>query len=379
MINRFSIWLLVGLCITGSFFNLQPAADAAEPTTDHLIEALRIDPSISLCNEPVPLADPQNRERFEKEMLVSLGNRYQVILWLKRTTRFFPTIERVLSENGLPEDLKYLAIAESALRVHAGSPKGAMGVWQLMPQTARKYGLTVNSQVDERRSFYLSTPAAASYLKELHGRFGSWSLALAAYNMGEEGLAAEILEQGVTDYYRLYLSLETQRFVFRILAIKCIVEDPQRYGFFLDPDEFYPPRTSATVQFDALTELPLRLVAEASGTVFKTIKDLNPHIRGYYLAAGSHRLNIPPAGEADFEKRLRALTTTDARARERRLYQVQQGDSLSGIAKKFDVPLAALLIWNRMPIDAVIHPGQRLVVLPFHFGKDWETETAGGD
>jgi hypothetical protein len=379
MIHRFSIWLLMSLCITGSSFILQPSAIAAEPASDPLIEALRIDSSVSLCKEPVPLAETESRERFEKEMLVSLGNRYQVILWLKRTTRFFPTIERVLSENGLPEDLKYLAIAESALRIHAGSPKGAMGVWQLMPQTARKYGLTVDNDVDERRSFQRSTPAAASYLKDRYSRFGSWSLALADYNMGEEGLAAEILEQGVTDYYRLYLPLETQRFVFRILAIKCIVEDPQRYGFFLDADEWYPPRAFASVPLDALAELPLRLVAEASGTDFKTIKDLNPHIRGYYLKAGTHRLNIPPDGEAGFEKRLHTLAAADARARDRRLYQVREGDSLSGIAQKFDVPLAALLIWNRMPINAVIHPGQRLVVLPFRLGEDWETETAGGD
>lgn len=379
MTKRFSIWLLTGLCLTGSFFTMLPEANAAEATSDYLLSALQIDSPLSLCNEPVPLADPQNKERFEKEMLVSLGNRYQVILWLKRTTRFFPTIERVLSENGLPGDIKYLAIAESALRIHAGSPKGAMGVWQLMPQTARKYGLTVNGHVDERRSFQLSTPAAASYLKDLYSRFGSWSLALAAYNMGEEGLEAEILEQAVSDYYSLYLPLETQRFVFRILAIKCIVENPQHYGFFIGPDEFYPPRAFTTVQFDALTELPLRLVAEASGTVFKTVKDLNPHIRGYYLTAGSHRLNIPPEGEAGFEKRLRELATSDARNRDRRLYRVREGDSLSGIAEKFDVPLAALLIWNRIPINAVIHPGQRLVVLPIDHGNDSETETASGE
>jgi hypothetical protein len=379
MSRRFSIWLLTGLCLTGGFFVGLPAATAAELTSYHLLRALRIDSPLSLCNEPVPLTDAENRERFEKEMLVSLGNRYQVILWLKRTTRFFPTIERVLSENGLPKDLQYLAIAESALRIHAGSPKGAMGVWQLMPQTARKYGLTVDNQVDERRSFQLSTPAAVSYLKDLHSRFGSWSLALAAYNMGEEGLAAEILEQGVTDYYRLYLPLETQRFVFRILAIKCIVENPRQYGFFLEPDEFYPIHAFATVPFDALAELPLRVVAEAAETDFKTIKDLNPHIRGYYLAAGSHRLNIPADGEEGFEKRLRALAASDASGRGRRLYQVQEGDSLSGIAEKFDVPLAALLIWNRIPINAVIHPGQHLVVVPFHLGKDWQRETAGGD
>jgi hypothetical protein len=365
--------------MTGILFVGLAQANSGEPASDRLLGALQTDSSVSLCGEPVPLDDPRIKERFEKEMLVALGNRYQVILWLKRTTRFFPTIERVLSEKGLPEDLKYLAIAESALRNHAGSPKGAMGVWQLMPQTARKYGLTVDKRVDERRSFHRSTPAAATYLKELYARFGSWSLAMAAYNMGEQGLEAEIIEQGVTDYYRLYLPLETQRFVFRILAIKRIVANPQDHGFFLDPDDFYPPRAFATVQFDALAELPLRLVAEASGTDFNIIKDLNPHIRGYYLTTGSQRLNIPPDGERGFGKRLRDLAASDARAREKRLYRVRQGDSLSGIARKFDVPLAALLIWNRIPVNAVIHPGQRLVVLPNRFGAGSQKDTAGGD
>ena len=184
-----------------------------------------------LCGEKVPLDRSEVTERFEKEMLLALGDRPQVFLWLKRTSRYFPTIERELAEKGLPDDLKYLAIAESALRVHSGSPKGALGVWQLIPQTARNYGLSVNDQIDERRNFHLSTPAALAYLKDLYNQFGSWSLSLAAYNMGEEGLKAELLEQGIVDYYRLYLPLETQRFLFRILVIKLIVgqlRDPFR-------------------------------------------------------------------------------------------------------------------------------------------------------
>jgi peptidoglycan lytic transglycosylase D len=215
-----SMWTTIVLFLLSlSWTALTPGSAAAQERVDVLLRALTLEPSVSLCGEPVPVEDPRVVERFEKEMLVSLGNRPQVILWLKRSTRYFPYIERMLRENDLPEDIKYLAIAESALRMHAGSRKGAMGVWQLMPQTARKYGLVVDRNFDERRNLYLSTPAVMAYLKDLFDRFGSWSLSLAAYNMGEEGLAAEILEQGITDYYRLYLSLETQRFIFRILAI----------------------------------------------------------------------------------------------------------------------------------------------------------------
>ena len=332
--------------------------------TDHLLQSLKWEHPLVLCGETVPLDDRQVQERLEKEMLVALGDRPQVILWLKRTTRYFPFIEQVLAEGGLPEDLKYLAIAESALRQHAGSRKGAMGIWQLMPDTARKYGLTVTVHIDERRNFYQSTPAAAAHLKELYNRFGTWSLALAAYNMGAEGLEAEILEQGISDYYRLYLPLETQRFVFRILAIKQIVQAPPRYGFTLAADDYYLPAPFATVQVNAFDELPLRLVAQASQTDFKTIKELNPQIRGHYLDAGSYRLSIPPDGESGFQQRLADLMAANTRIRSRSIYVIREGDSLSGIAQKFDVPLAALLIWNRIQIDTVIHPGQKLVILP---------------
>ena len=344
---------------------LSPGAGNCQEREDFLLPALKLDPPVTICGET--------------EMLVSLGNRPQVILWLKRTTRYFPTIERMLKENGLPDDLKYLAVAESALRMHAGSRKGAMGVWQLMPQTAMKYGLTVNGHVDERRNLYLSTPAALAYLNDLHDRFGSWSLSLAAYNMGEEGLEAEILEQGVSDYYRLYLPLETQRFVFRILAIKRIIEAPQRHGFTLSSGDYYAPETFTTIQIDAFADLPLRLIADAAGTDFKTIKDFNPELRGYYLTAGVRRINIPGEGEDGFQLRLSERIRTEADRRSQRIYIVQKGDSLSGIAQKFDVPLAALLIWNRIGLNKVIHPGQRLVVSPPAGNQKTGTEAIDGD
>jgi membrane-bound lytic murein transglycosylase D len=358
---------------------LSPGTTAAEARADVLLQSLTLETPVSLCGEPVPVEDPRVVERFEKEMLVSLGNRAQVILWLKRSTRFFPYIVKRLEENGLPEDIKYLAIAESALRMHAGSRKGAMGVWQLMPQTARKYGLVVDGDFDERRNLYLSTPAVMAYLRYLFDRFGSWSLSLAAYNMGEEGLSAEILEQGTTDYYRLYLPLETQRFVFRILAIKRIMEAPQKYGFALSAGDFYPSESFSTIRIDALSDLPLRLIADAAETDFKAIKDLNPELRGYYLAAGTRMVNIPADGEDGFQERLAARIQSDATLRSQRIYVVQKGDSLSGIAQKFDVPVAALLIWNRIGIKRVIHPGQRLVVFPSAGKKDSEFDPIDGD
>ncbi|MCB2146220.1 MAG: transglycosylase SLT domain-containing protein [Deltaproteobacteria bacterium] len=352
---------------------------AEKITDDFLLSALKLERPILLCSETVPVDDPQTMERFEKEMLVSLGSRPQVVLWLKRTTRYFPYIEKMLRDNGLPEDIKYLAIAESDLRMHAGSSKGAMGVWQLMPQTARKYGLIVDDNFDERRNLYLSTPAVLTYLKDLYERFGSWSLSLAAYNMGEEGLEAEILEQGITDYYRLYLPLETQRFVFRILAIKRIVEAPQNHGVTLSPEDFYAPESFSTVQVNAFADLPLRLVAGAAKTDFKTIKDFNPELRGHYLAAGTRLVNIPCDGEAGFQLRLASLIEADTKIRSQRIYVVKKGDSLSGIAQKFEVPLAALLIWNRIGINNVLHPGQRLVIFPAAAERKTDLKDIEGD
>ncbi len=337
----------------------------AEPSgEDVMLRALKLEQPMQLCGEEIPLDIPQVRERFEKEMLLSLTNRAQVILWLKRTARYFPYIEKMLSDNDLPDDLKYLAVAESALLMHAGSSRGAMGVWQLMPQTARNYGLIVDDNFDERRNLYLSTPAALTYLNTLHEHFGSWSLALAAYNMGEEGLKAEILEQGVTDYYNLYLPLETQRFLLRILAIKRIIEAPEQHGFILSPDDFYPHHTFATVQVSALKDVPIRLIANAAKTDFKTIKDLNPEIRGHYLAPGTRSINIPENGVAEFQDRLAVQIIRDNTIRSQRIYVVKDGENLSTIAEKFEVPLAALLIWNQISLNAPIHPGQRLVILP---------------
>jgi hypothetical protein len=347
-----------------------PAAHAAPPAVmssaeiPALAAALNHAPPVDFCGEPVPLDNPDVRERFEKEMLLSLWDRPQVILWLKRASRYLPVIEDILAEHRVPADLKYIAVIESALRPHAGSSKGAIGFWQFMAETGRNYGLTIDDRRDERRNIYDSTRAVARYFSDLYDRFGSWTLAAAAFNMGEIGLEAEIAEQQVYNYYDLYLPLETQRYVLRAVSAKIILSAPERYGFVLAAENAYSPLSSSRVRVECGEETPIRLAAQAAGTTFKRIKDLNPEIRGHYLAPGVHWLRIPEPVPDGFHDRMQELAAAYAAERKQHVYVVRQGDNLSVLAERFGVPLISLLIWNRIDPSRTIHPGDRLVVHP---------------
>lgn len=329
-----------------------------------LVESLRLEQPLTFCGEAVPLVDSDVRERMEKELLLSLWDRDQAVLWLKRSTRYLPEIEAMLSRAGLPDDLKYIALAESALRPHVGSPKGAIGFWQFMPATGRRYGLSINDSIDQRRSLTASTKAAVTYFSELYEKFGSWSLAAAAFNMGEEGLQAEILAQDVNNFYRLYLPLETQRYLFRILSAKLILTQPEHYGFHLQTKDYYPPLRFTSVELTSYEETSLTVVAQAAQTDFKRIKDLNPELRGHYLAAGTHSLSVPENTPPDFQKRFNRGHQEWSQKRKQRIYVVQSGDNLSTIAAQFRVPLAAILIWNRIDLNKALHPGDRLIIFP---------------
>jgi hypothetical protein len=329
-----------------------------------LFAGVRLEGPLDFCGEPVPLDNPDVRERMEKELLLTLWDRPQVILWIKRASRYLPLIEGMLRENNLPDDLKYVSVAESALRPHAGSPKGAIGYWQFMPATGRKYGLQVDQEKDERRNIVKSTRAAIAYFKELHAMFGAWTLAAAAYNMGEEGLLAEIYAQKVNDYYLLYLPLETQRYLFRILSAKLLLQHPQRYGFVFRAEDLYAPEQSDAVTVECFEEVPLHVIAEAADTHFKAIKDLNPEIRGHFVGVGVHDLKIPQGASDGFHTRFKAALTRWQAEKERRVYTVRDGDNLTAIAERFNVPLPALIIWNRLAGEKYIHPGDRLIIYP---------------
>lgn len=327
-----------------------------------LLSSLEIEVPLYFCGERVPVEVQEIQERLEKELLLTVWDRPQVLLWLKRSPRYLRLIEEMLKENGMPDDLKYVAIAESALRPHVGSKKGAVGFWQFITDTGRKYGLEINRRIDERRNVFASTQAAIKYLKDLHKIFGSWTLSVAAYNMGEEKLMAETLEQQTTNYYQLYLPLETQRYIFRILSAKLILSDPEQYGFNLFEDDYYPPLEFDRIKLDCFQDTPIRIVAQAANTYFKVIKDLNPEIRGHYLQSGSYEIMIPKGSSKDFYARYEPLLKKWLAERKDRIYVVKKGDSLTGIAERFNVPLPALLIWNRLNLKSTIHPGDELII-----------------
>ena len=342
----------------------QPSGEIATAALPSLIDSVRIDGPLDFCGEPVPLERQGVRERLEKELLLTLWDRPQVILWLKRWTRYMPHIEKMLAAADLPADLKYLVIIESALRAHAGSPKGAVGFWQFTPDTGRTYGLVVDARKDERRNVFHSTRAAIKYLKVLYADLGSWALAAAAYNMGEEGLKAEILAQETGDYYRLYLYLETQRYLFRAIAAKMIITHPEKYGFSMTAKDVYPLLEFDTVDVEFNQDVGIQVLARAAATDFKTIKELNPEIRGHYLAPGAHRVMIPKGRLEAFNRQFPELLEQWLVRHSSMIYIVKKGDNLTAIAERHNVPLPSLFIWNRLKVNQHIHPGDRLVIYP---------------
>ena len=335
-----------------------------------LMASIKITAPIEFCGEPVLIDNQEVRERLEKELLLTIWDRPQVALWIKRSPRYLPIIEKMLKENQMPDDLKYVAIAESALRPHVGSPKDAIGFWQFLESTGQKYGLRINEEIDERRNIFASTLAAIRYFKNLHEMLGSWTLAAAAFNMGELGLQTEIVSQKTSDYYQLYLPLETQRYIFRIISAKIILSDPQRFGFHFTEQDLYPPLSFDQIHVECFQDTPIQIIAQAANTYFKVIKDLNPEIRGYFLTAGMHSLLIPKGAAEGFQARFKPLLQQWVAENRERVYVVKEGDNLTSIAQRFNVPLPALMIWNRLDGKKPIHPGDRVVIYPNRIESD---------
>ena len=357
--------VLLCLMVIGLSFSLavaETAADFVPEPLPSLISAIRVDGPLDFCGEPMPLDNPEVRERFEKELLLILWNRPQVILWLKRATRYFPYIEKTLAENGMPDDLKFMAVVESALLPHAGSSQGAVGFWQFIRQTGLIYGLTIDENIDERRSLSASTRAAVAYLQDLHDLFGSWALAAAAYNLGEEKLKNEKKSQKVDYYYEFDLPPQTERYIFKIIAVKLIFSNPARYGFNLLAEDYYQPVAFDRVKITVPGRTPLFLVAQASGTYFKHIKDLNPEILGADLMKGTRILAVPAGAGASFHARFAGLAEKWRQENKMSVYIVKKGDSLSTIAERFHVTLPALMAWNDLHPENFIHPGEKLVI-----------------
>ena len=238
------------------------------------VYALKLPSNLDFSGEAVPLDQPDIRERLDKELLVNTYWQSNMILLLKRANKYFPTIEPILEEEGVPDDFKYLAVIESALE-NVRSPKGAKGFWQLMPGTAKEYGLEVNLNVDERYHIEKSNRVACTYLKKAKERLGSWTLAAASYNRGMNGTERLLSNQLSENYYDLLLNSETSRYVFRILAVKEIMSNPSAYGFIFDAEDLYQPIPVRKIGLDTAIGNIAQFAKEQSIN-YKILKIHNP-------------------------------------------------------------------------------------------------------
>jgi membrane-bound lytic murein transglycosylase D len=315
-----------------------------------------------LCGESMPLNDQWSWEMLDRELTIAAWDKEQVFMWLKRSGRYFPYIEKKLAQENMPQDLKYLSIAESSLLANVKSSKGAMGFWQFMPDTARLHSLRSDKYMDERRDLEQSTEAALSYLKRLKEKFGTWSLAMAAYNCGENRISKEINEQQEHDFYRLELPNETERYIFRIAAIKLIVENPEAYGYQIPEEKIYKPIKCDSTNVSIKKNIRITEFAKAIGTSYKVIRELNPEIIDDFLPAGSYSLNTPTGTGIKVQEVLKSYLTkvlSKPSMSSANSYIVQPGDTLIGISRKTGVALDQLIKVNNIT-DGVIKVGEVL-------------------
>ncbi len=251
---------------------------------------------LDFAGEPVPMQNQDTRESLMREMLTTFYMHSRTLQTILASERYFAVIEPILAKYGVPDDFKYLCMAESGLNPEARSGAGAGGLWQLMPAYAKSAGLLVGDEVDERYHIEKSTEAACRYLIDAKRRLGSWTLAAAAFNAGVAGVSRRLEKQGVESYYDLFLPNETLRYVFRVLSFKLLMSDPAAYGYKIDKKEYYPllPAYEEVTVDDP--EIDWAAFAREHGTHYKQIRQLNPWIRDYdhaNKAGRSYTVKIP--------------------------------------------------------------------------------------
>jgi membrane-bound lytic murein transglycosylase D len=335
---------------------------------------------VTLCGEKIPLDEVFIAEQLDREFNISVHDRAQVVMWLKRARRYFPFISKQLKKAGLPDDLKYLAVAESALLRKISSHAGAVGLWQFVRRTGTRYGLKRNRWFDDRRNPRKATEAAIKYLTALHKEFKDWPLAMAAYNCGERRVRQAIKEQGTRNYFHLYLPRETMRYVYRIIAAKIILSDPLRYGYDLPESRLYKPWPSKVIKLRFRKTTHLRQLAKAAGTSVRILKELNPELRTLYLPKGTYNVRVPQGVKPGLAAQFNAAQIKQAKANgtyntngnngnsngnsngaRQKKWVVKPGDTLSKIAKRTGVTIKNLREANGIK-GSVIKLGQKLVI-----------------
>jgi membrane-bound lytic murein transglycosylase D len=243
--------------------------------------------TVSFAGEEMPLLNFDTRESLDRELNATAYRHGSTILTIKRAGRYFPEIEKILRENGIPDDFKYLACAESDLS-NVVSPAGATGFWQIMEGTGKEYGMTINKEIDDRYSLEQSTLFACRYFRKAYEKYGSWTMAAASYNNGFNGLDEQISIQKETNYYNLLLNDETARYIFRIASLKLIISDPSKYGFNISPVDIYRPFPYKEVEVDT-TVASFEQFARYFDTNYKMLKFLNPWLRKPFLTNNDGR------------------------------------------------------------------------------------------
>lgn len=261
------------------------------------ISAIDIPENLNFAGEVVPQEDPEIMERIDREFLVNTYWQSNAVLLIKRANMYFPVIEPILAKNGIPDDFKYLAVAESGLQ-NVRSHAGASGFWQIMKATGKEYGLEINSNVDERYHLVKSTEVACAYLNKYKKKYGNWTLTAASYNAGAGAISKYLGIQQVDDYYDLLLGQETGRYVFRIMAIKEILSHPEKYGFDIEEEDLYNAVPTFKVELNE-SVLSFADFAQRYEINYKILKRHNPWLREPHLNNSSRKtytVEIPNKG-----------------------------------------------------------------------------------
>ena len=264
-----------------------------EPESGYALRLHPVPERVEFLGEALPLERPDVHRRFEEEWLRYLVNRHWVIKWHRRSRDVFDAIEARLAAAGLPEDLKYVMVIESGVEARATSSAGAVGWWQFMRGTGKDYGLERATHLDERRELDLATDAAIAYLRDLYAEFGSWPLALSAYNAGERRVREFMEEQGATSFYDMVLPRETEAYWFKAAAAKAILSDPERFRLELDDDGWAPVACDTLRVRVTRDRVALRSFLVPAGVTYRELKELNPGLRRSWLPYGTHRLIVP--------------------------------------------------------------------------------------
>jgi membrane-bound lytic murein transglycosylase D len=301
----FGFMIAVGIFfIFSSIYFVQNNAPGAEQVEGfQKIFSPPIPGKLEFAGEKVPLENFDVYERIDREFLVNTYWHSFTILAIKRANRWFPIIEPILKKNNIPEDFKYLSVIESGL-YNAVSPSGATGFWQIMESVGKKYGLEINDEVDERYDVEKSTEAACKYFKEAFGLFKNWTLAAASFNMGINGVGKQLERQKANNYYNLNISEETSRYIARIIALKEILKDPKKYGYYITNDQLYKPIKTHNIEItDNISNIADFGIKY--GINYKTIKIYNPWLRENSLDNKNHRsytIKIPDNGSINVIK-----------------------------------------------------------------------------